>query len=124
MMGEALIAGLLRDGGIVRADHITIAEPVAARRQVLERSHGVKTTASNLAAVEEADCVILAVKPQIFPDVATELRGRLRPEQLLITIMAGVPLVRVVEGTEHPQSVRVMPNVMCRVGQGVLVWKA
>lgn len=123
-MGEALIAGLLRDGGVVRADHVTIAEPVATRRAVLEERHGVRTAASNVAAIEDADCVILAVKPQVFPEVAAELRGRLRPEQLLVTIMAGVPLARVREGMAHPQTVRVMPNVMCQVGQGVLVWIA
>src|SRR5579859_3320425 len=123
VMGEALIAGLLRDGA-VRADHVTIAEPVSARRQALEASRGVATTGSNLAAIEGADCVILAVKPQVFPEVAAELRGKLRPEQLLITIMAGVPLARVREGMGHERTVRVMPNVMCQVGQGVLVWKA
>lgn len=124
MMGEALIAGLLRDGSVARADQVTIAEPLAARRRVLEESHGVATTGSNLAAVEGAACVIVAVKPQVFPDVASELRGKLRPEQLLITIMAGVPLARVTERMGHAQTVRVMPNIMCQVGQGVLVWKA
>jgi len=124
MMGEALIAGLLRADGIVQAANVVVAEPVMERRRLLEQTHGVRTTPHNLEAVANANCVIVAVKPQVFSEVARDLRGKLRPEQLVVTIMAGVPLATVMTGLEHEQTVRVMPNVMCQVNQGVLVWKA
>ena len=124
MMGEALIRGLLRDGSVVSASDMLVAEPVAARRQLLEERYSIRTTESNREALEHADVAIMAVKPQVFAHVAEGLTGALRPDRLLISIMAGVPLDDVVTRMRHESTVRVMPNVMCQVGQGVLVWTA
>ncbi len=124
MMGEALLQGLLRAGDVVEPANVCVAEPVEDRRKHLEKVHNVRTTANNIEAAVDADCVILAIKPQIFPEVSQELGATLRNDQLLITIMAGVPLSDVVTGLAHPESVRVMPNVMCQVRQGTLVWIA
>ncbi len=124
MMGEALLAGMLRHGDVLDPQNVIVSEPVATRRQHLEHVHGVRTTGQNRDAVAESDCVIIAVKPQTFGEVAQDLHGTLRPEQLVISIMAGVPLRTVTSRLGHEQAIRVMPNVMCQVGQGVLVWYA
>ncbi len=55
----------------------------------LASAHGVAVTADNVAAARDGDIVLLAVKPQMLAGVMAELRGSLRPEQLVISVVAG-----------------------------------
>jgi pyrroline-5-carboxylate reductase len=123
-MGEAFIAGLLRSEGVCRAEDIAVVEPVAARREALGRQYGVRTGSTMEQLVPKADLVLCAVKPDQFDKVAAELQGLLAPEQLVMTLMAGVTIGSVVAGLEHAAVVRLMPNILCRVGAGMIVWQA
>src|SRR5512132_974396 len=88
VMAEAIIAGLLR-GQLVTPDQIVASHPRADRRETLTRTHGVRTVDTNAAAVEGADVILLAIKPQMLARVGREIRGGLRPGQLVISILAG-----------------------------------
>jgi pyrroline-5-carboxylate reductase len=67
----------------------------------------------------EADVVILAVKPDVVVPVLQGIGSLLRPEQTVISIAAGVPLVRLERNIPRPVPVvRVMPNTPCLVGAG------
>jgi pyrroline-5-carboxylate reductase len=123
-MGEAFVAGLLRPGGPARAEDIAVVEPVGARREALSRQYGIRTGGAMGELVPGADIVLLAVKPDQFGAVAGELKGLVTPDQLVLTLMAGVPLARIVSGLEHAAAVRLMPNILCRVGAGMIVWYA
>jgi pyrroline-5-carboxylate reductase len=123
-MGEAFIAGLLRPGGPVRAENVAVVEPIAARREALSHLYGVRTGAAMAELIPGADIVLLAVKPDQFGAVARELQPLLAPPQLVLTLMAGIPLATVVDGLQHPAAVRLMPNILCRVGAGMIVWYA
>ncbi len=122
-MGEALVSALLKQGLVQPAD-VTVSDVVEARRQHLASQYGVAVTAENTEAVHEAELVVLAVKPQEFPAVAAGLRGKLDRGQTVLTIMAGVPISRVVEELGHDAVVRVMPNTAAFVGQAMSVWTA
>lgn len=122
-MGEALVAALLREG-LVQAGDVTVSDVAEARRQHLTSRYGVAVTAENAEAVQGAELVVLAVKPQEFSAVAADLRGRLDGGQTVLTIMAGVPIERVVDELGHDAVVRVMPNTAAFVGQAVSVWTA
>jgi pyrroline-5-carboxylate reductase len=63
--------------------------------------------------------VVLAVKPQGFAPVASALQGRLAPDTLLLSIMAGVRIERLARDTGAQCVVRAMPNLPASVGQGV-----
>lgn len=69
-----------------------------------------------------AGIVILAVKPQDFSTLALQL-GRLKKNQLVISIMAGVFLRRLKSRLRHQKVVRAMPNLAARIGQSFTVWK-
>jgi pyrroline-5-carboxylate reductase len=71
-----------------------------------------------------ADVVVLAVKPQVLPSVLSELKGRLRPSQTVLSVAAGVPLARLREGLAHRAVARAMPNMPAQVGAGMIVWTA
>ena len=91
---------------------------------MLSATHGVNVTADNVAAVDGADIVLLAVKPQMLGGVMRELRGSLEADQLVISIIAGASTRAIGGGLEHPAVVRSMPNTPAQIGEGVTVWYA
>lgn len=123
MMGEAIITGAIaRD--ITSADDITVCEIVAARRRHLHKAHGVTVTDDPAAATERAGLIVLAVKPQEFAHAAEAIEGRLKKNQVVMSIMAGVTIDSIREATRHDAIVRTIPNTPSQIGEGVTVWTA
>jgi pyrroline-5-carboxylate reductase len=123
VMAEAIIAGLLR-GKLVPADRIVGSEPRQDRRDELTGQYGVRMVASNLEAVERADVILLSVKPQTLTKVGHELGGHLRPNQLVVSIVAGATCKVLTSLLDHRQVVRSMPNTPAQIGRGITVWYA
>jgi pyrroline-5-carboxylate reductase len=123
VMAEAIIAGLLR-GRLVSPGQVVASHPRAERRDALESRHGIRTVDSNAAAIEGADIVLLAIKPQMLARVGRELRGALRPGQLVISILAGATTRALTGHLAHAAVVRSMPNTPAQLGRGMTVWYA
>jgi pyrroline-5-carboxylate reductase len=123
VMGEAMLAGLV-DRDLIDPARVTCSHPRPERRDALVAAHRVAVTADNVAAARGADIVLLAVKPQMLPGVMAELRGTLRADQLVISVIAGASTRAIGEGLDHPAVVRTMPNTPAQIGQGVTVWYA
>jgi pyrroline-5-carboxylate reductase len=122
-MAESIIAGLLR-GKLVEPDRIVGSEPRVDRREELASQYGVRMVASNLEAARDADVILLSVKPQTLTKVGHELGGHLRPEQLVVSIVAGANCNVLTNLLDHRQVVRSMPNTPAQIGRGVTVWYA
>ena len=123
VMGEAIVAAVLKRGLAQPAD-VTACDVVAQRREHLSQAYGIATAEHATDAVAAAELVVLAVKPQEFPAVARDLRGRLAVGQTAVSIMAGVSLAALREGLGHEAIVRAMPNTPAQVGEGMTVWTA
>ena len=110
-MARALAGGMLAAG--YEPSHLWISEPVAEQRTRLnEELPGSVIVASNEDAVRDAECILLAVKPQILADVCKPLaRIVQRARPLVISIAAGVRARDIEDwlGGNLPV-VRVMPN--------------
>ncbi|MFT6541429.1 MAG: pyrroline-5-carboxylate reductase [Maricaulis maris] len=123
-MGGALAAGLLRTKrGAVAADELVVIDPSPGEVvQDLASQSGVavlpELTADAAATLELA---ILAVKPQIFEQVATSLADALPDTTGVVSIMAGVTLNRLTMALGDRAIVRAMPNTAAAVGAGVSV---
>jgi pyrroline-5-carboxylate reductase len=52
-------------------------------------SYGVDTSTNNVVAVEKADMIILAIKPQSLQALAKSVASHVREDDLVISIMAG-----------------------------------
>lgn len=78
----------------------------------------IDVTDSNIHACEDADVVILAVKPQDFS--ALDICGHLQGDAVVISIMAGVGIdkIRDVLGG-HKFIARVMPNLPAFISEGI-----
>jgi pyrroline-5-carboxylate reductase len=123
VMAEAMIAGLLR-AEQVAPDQIIASHPRAERRSELISSYGIRTVEDNARAVENADVVVLAIKPQMLVRVGRELAGATRPGQLVISIIAGATTQALSNVLAHRQVVRSMPNTPAQLGRGMTVWYA
>jgi pyrroline-5-carboxylate reductase len=122
-MGEAMIKGLLTRQ-VMSPDQIMASDPVEARRTQIQAQFGVAAVADNLSAVQDAQVVVLSVKPQILPKVLPELRGQIAADALVLSIVAGAPIATIALGLKHGRIVRTMPNTPAQVGKGMTVWFA
>jgi pyrroline-5-carboxylate reductase len=51
-----------------------------------------------------------------------EIRGHLRRQDLVLSIIAGMPIRVIADGLAHAAVVRAMPNTPAQIGQGITVW--
>jgi pyrroline-5-carboxylate reductase len=122
-MGSALLRGNLRQ--TLAAEQVVIYEPDEPRCEVTCRELGVAAAGSERELVAQAETVLLAIKPQVAPAVLAPLAGVWQADQLVVSIMAGVPLARLREWIgAGPALVRVMPNVLVTVGEGAAGYAA
>jgi pyrroline-5-carboxylate reductase len=120
-MAEAMIRGLLSKK-IVEPGQIIAAGPRPERGQHLFERHAILVTTSNTEAAEAGQIVVLSVKPQVLKTVMPEIRGHLRSQDLVLSIIAGTPIQIVANGLAHASVVRAMPNTPAQIGQGITVW--
>jgi len=117
-MGEALVRGLLR-AGVVEPAQVIVTDPRIDRLEMFRREYSVESVVSNVLAVQNADIVILAVKPQILDRLVQEIAQPLPSHTLVISIAAGVSMetlaAKLRPGTHL---VRTMPNTCVIVGAG------
>jgi len=123
VMAEAMIAGLLR-GELVRPAQIVASHPRQERREALEREYAIRTVGGNADAVEAADVILLAIKPQMLNRVGREIGPHLRRGQLVLSVLAGATTAALTGILGHDQVVRSMPNTPARLGKGMTVWYA
>jgi pyrroline-5-carboxylate reductase len=117
-MARSLIGGLLVSGA--DPDHLWVAEPDAAQRELLRGRFGVHTGFDNREIAAKGQVIVLAVKPQILRPVTEELAETAQARQpLVISIAAGVrePDIRRWLGYDAA-IVRTMPNTPALVGSG------
>ena len=72
--------------------------------------------------LSDADVVILAVKPQIFPEVAKAIAPILSKNTLVISIMAGVSIKNISRALGAKRVVHAMPNLGAQFSESMTVW--
>lgn len=122
-MAEAIIGGMLKEKMVDPTD-ITVGEIVEGRRTYLKNQYSVEALANNVTAAQRGEIVVLAIKPQHLSAVMADLRGKLSPQQALLSIVAGARIDTLVQGMNHSSIIRVMPNTPAQIGAGMSVWTA
>ena len=124
VMGEALLSRLITQQ-VYQPSEILVSDPQQQRRDFLAQKYGVEVTTDNHLVVKTAtEVLLLAIKPQVFHKVASELvdwqvGGEKITVSLVISIMAGVPLKKLEVAFPSLPVVRVMPNTPATVGAGM-----
>lgn len=122
-MAGAIIGGLIAKG--VNKHNIYVSEPWEVNRDKLAAT-GVRTTTSNVEAAQDADIVIIAVKPQVTKTVSEELGAAWSSRTtlpIIVSIAAGITLDSLRDWSKTSDGrtahvVRVMPNTPALVGEG------
>jgi pyrroline-5-carboxylate reductase len=120
-MAEAMIGGLIRQQ-VAEPKALTAAGPTVERLEYLHKRYGVAATSDNAEAARPADVVVLSVKPQRLDRVLKGLRGAVRPDALVLSIVAGASIEKICSGLGHERVVRSMPNTPAQIGEGITVW--
>ena len=116
-MASSLIGGLLAKG--LDAAQIRASDPGAETRAKVTAEHGIEVFADNAQAVQDADVIVIAVKPQAMKAVCQDLRPHLKPHQLLVSIAAGITCASLLNWLGNQPLVRCMPNTPALLGKGV-----
>ena len=120
-MAEALVAGLVKAGH--KPSCITITDMRDERLAELGKQYGVQTSGNNAEAVEKAQVIVLAVKPQVMDKVLQEIGSHIPEDATIVSIAAGVSVrkIRDLSRREHLAVIRVMPNTPALLGAGMSV---
>ncbi len=122
VMGEAIIKSLLAND-VAEPSDIVVSDISRSRQDILKKLYGVRVTGDNRKAINGAEVVVLAVKPQELGSVLGKLKGLLS-EQLVLSIVAGATVESLCLGLDYSYVVRAMPNMPAQVGEGMTVWTA
>ncbi|CRL50044.1 MULTISPECIES: pyrroline-5-carboxylate reductase [Pseudomonas] len=116
-MAASLIGGLRAKG--LDASQIRASDPGAETRAKVAAEHGIEVFADNADAIQDADVVVLAVKPQAMKAVCEAIRPSLKPNQLVVSIAAGITCASMNNWLGAQPIVRCMPNTPALLRQGV-----
>ena len=117
-MATAMIGGII-SAGLTKPSDITGSDYSAAQADKIAKQFGINAGCDNLEAVEKAEYLILAVKPQVYENVLTQISGAIRTEQVVISIAPGKTLGYLADKLgDDKKIVRLMPNTPALVGEG------
>jgi pyrroline-5-carboxylate reductase len=117
VMGEAFIAALIRSGVPASSIAAVVRRSERGDELVTKYSISVKTLEE---ALRTSDVVLLGIKPQGLADLMPEIAPHLRPDALVISLLAGKTIAGISAGLNNHQSIaRVMPNTPTLIGKGM-----
>lgn len=115
-MGQAILNGLITGSG-VNPQHITVYTPTAQNVQRLQQRYAINPANSYREALQQADIVIMAMKPHQIIDAICTFREHLSHHALLISLAAGVTMQQLAAVCNKERKIiRAMPNTPALVG--------
>lgn len=123
-MGTAILDGLIASG--TAADHISVSTKSAATANALSTRLGVHAygqeidSDANILAIDNADIVLVAVKPAYVVEVLREVATSLKTSALIISVAAGITTEAMQAAVPDSVAVvRAMPNTPAIVGRAM-----
>lgn len=118
-MGQAMIGGITK-AKLVAPKNIIVGDLNEKSLKKAAEKYGIRTTTDNNEVAENADILVLSVKPNLYPIVIKGIKDHVKENVTIVTIAAG----KNIKGTEEMfgrklKIVRVMPNTPALVGEGM-----
>lgn len=118
-IGRALLGGMLRGSDLPPERVRVTRRSPAALDELRAQFSGIEAGTDNVAAVEGASVVILAVKPQHIAGVLETIRGHVGSDALVLSVLAGITTESIREALDAEIAVvRAMPNTPALVDEG------
>jgi len=119
-IGEILAVGLLQAGW--EPDRITLVARRAERAGELKSRHPVEVLLDPSQALPGRQVVVVAVKPRDVEALLANLRGRIAPDQVVLSFAAGVPTTLFEQALGEIPVVRAMPNTPAFRNQAITAY--
>lgn len=120
-MAGAIIKGITREGGGASFADLVLYDRLPDKCTAYA-SEGAVVASCEAEVAMAADCIVLAVKPQNFPEMLERLSAVEGIERkLVVTIAAGITVETVSSALGGAPVVRVLPNTPMLIGMGVSV---
>ncbi|SFP03818.1 pyrroline-5-carboxylate reductase [Salibacterium halotolerans] len=117
-MAESIIGGLIADELLPPHHILAVNHSNEARLTHLQENYGIRTFSDSADAAQEADIVMLAVKPKQLGDALHAAASGLTEDKIIMSVLAGIKTSQIENELpgNHPV-IRVMPNTSAKVGQ-------
>lgn len=118
-MANAMVRGLVSNFQDIHKN-MYVSDKAIDKSKEMAALYNINLCRDNIAVVEEADIIILAVKPNIYGLVLEEIRDYVTENHILVSIAAGISIDFIQEYFHHPMKiVRTMPNTPAFVGEAM-----
>lgn len=116
-MASSLIGGLVSGG--YDPEKIIVSNPSTEKLLALKSKYSITITNDNLEAVNQADVIILAVKPNKLAQVCQSLKKVVSNKKLIISVAAGIQTHQIQGWLDcNAPIIRCMPNTPTLIGAG------
>jgi pyrroline-5-carboxylate reductase len=117
-MGSALAVGAV-NGKLCASSEIMLCDTsVDQLAKVKSLLPGCVTVNEPSDLFEKCHQIVIAIKPQVLPQVSQQLKSLITTKHTLISIVAGISLAKLEQWFAPAKIIRVMPNTPAQVSQG------
>jgi pyrroline-5-carboxylate reductase len=119
-MGEIIARGLVRAGW--DPEDLTLAARRQERAREAEFHTGITTTLDSAEAAAGKRVIVVAVKPKDVPALLAQVAGVITPEQVVVSLAAGITVATFEEALPGVPIVRSMPNTPAAMDEGMTAY--
>lgn len=122
-MGMAFANSFIQYNLVQKEDLLLVEKNQERGSQLQEQKSGIVVDTIS-SKISKSDLIILSVKPQDYPAVASELKDYIQSTQVVLSIMAGIPIAQIQSSLSHDLVIRAMPNTPALLGMGMTAFAA
>lgn len=108
---------------VQKADLLLVEKNQERGVQLQEQKSGIVVDTIS-SKISQADLIILSVKPQDYLAVSFDLKSYIKKSQVVLSIMAGIPIAQIQSSLAHDLVIRAMPNTPALLGMGMTAFAA
>lgn len=120
-MGLTYARGFLKSHN-VKAENMYILEKSPEKAETLKSLEVGRVVGTPGTYISDMDLIVMAVKPQDIGKLFNSIREFIDPQQLILSIMAGVTIETLRTGLNATKVIRAMPNLPAQIGVGMTVY--
>ncbi|GGB43308.1 pyrroline-5-carboxylate reductase [Lentibacillus populi] len=116
-MAESIISGILHNQFLMSSQIVATNKNNRERLDGLQHRYDIDVTTDRKYAIDGADIIMLATKPYDIVDAINQVKSHVKPNQLIISVVAGIATGFISERLgENVPVVRAMPNTSASIG--------
>lgn len=116
-MAEAIISGMVKEA-VISPEYIVVMNKADDERLFdLQRKYGVSIMCKEKKALQEADLVVLATKPQDIDQAMADIFPLLKDQAAILSVIAGISIATIEGGLGNRPIARSMPNTSATIGK-------